>query len=57
MFYQCGATANNKYVLFYYLANPTTDDSNKLAAAAAECPFTQSTYEGYGMRTARIIQL
>lgn len=59
MFYQCGATANNKYVLYYYLANPTADDGNRMAVAAtaAECNHTQTTYESYGMRSAKIIQL
>jgi len=57
MFYQCGAVANKKYVLYNYLINPTSDDSDKLASTTTECSHILASFTGYGMRTGRIIQL
>jgi prepilin-type N-terminal cleavage/methylation domain-containing protein len=57
MFYQCGAVALNKYVLYYYLINPSSEDSDSLADTTTECGHVLATFTGYGMRAGKIIRL
>lgn len=54
MFYPCSGT--NRFALYWYLENPSTDDATNLTAIEGSgCP-TQPRIT-YGMRAANIIQL
>lgn len=57
MFYQCGSTANNQYALYWYLQNPSSEDSSRLNATLAVCGNPTSLRDVYGMRAGRTIQL
>lgn len=56
MFYGCGT---GKYLLFWTLQSPTTDDITGFDAARAECGYgSNSTFwDNYGMRGAKVIRL
>jgi len=51
MFYPCGT---NRFVLYYYLNSPTSEDVASLTAANALCPRTY-VKDTYGMQAARLI--
>lgn len=51
MFYPCGT---NRFVLYYYLNNPTSEDAASLAAANSICPRTY-VKDTYGMQAAKLI--
>jgi prepilin-type N-terminal cleavage/methylation domain-containing protein len=54
MFYPCSGT--NRFALYWYLENPSTEDTTNLAAAETSgCP--SAPRATYGMRAATIVQL
>lgn len=57
MLYQCGAVANNKYALYWYLESPSSDDTSRLSATFTECGHPNSIRDTFGMRSAKTIQL
>jgi len=54
MFYPCGGASAKTYALYYYLGNPSAEDTaNVSAAEAAGC--STSPRINYGMRGARLL--
>ena len=58
MLYSC-LSGSNRYLLMWSLQQPTADDTAQFDAVLAECGRTgsASTFQGYGMRSAKVLYL
>lgn len=55
MFYGCGT---DRFVLYWYLQNPSSDDTTTFNAAMSTCGHAAASFrDSYGMRAGRLIQL
>lgn len=54
MYYPCGA-GSNKLELFYYLENPTADDTSNFNANVATCGISFDVRDLWGMRASKIV--
>lgn len=57
MFYQCGAVANNRYSLYWYLESPSSQDTASRNAVSAECGQGSWLSSSFSMGAGKIIQL
>lgn len=57
MFYQCGPVSQNKYMLLWSLQSPTAEEITNLTNMLTTCGYNSSSYDTYGMRAGKIIQL
>lgn len=57
MLYQCGPITDNKYALYWTLANPSSGDTASITNTLSECSNGVNIRDSWGMRAAKIIQL
>lgn len=57
MFYQCYPAVNNEYALYWYLENPSSEETAAFDALRAKCGNSDSVRDSWGMRAGKAIRL